>query len=154
MKEAGASRKRTLGLDLGAVRCGVAIDDELGRMSHARPFLAAKDRRALIAELGALAEREGVGRFVLGLPLELSGEAGRAAERTRAFAEQLQQASGLPVVLWDERLTTTQASRALSELGVDTRAQRTTVDSVAAALILQAWLDARAAHRARKRNAR
>lgn len=144
------ARPRTLGLDLGAARCGVAIDDELGRIAHPRPNVAARDRKLLVEELVALARRELVGRFVVGLPLSLAGAEGRAAERVRRFAQQLADASGLDVVLQDERLTTVEASRALRASGLDAREQRAVIDAQAAVTILQAYLDARRAARRRR----
>jgi putative Holliday junction resolvase len=134
---------RTIGLDLGAVRCGVAIDDELSELAFPRAALPAKDRAALVRALVALAREEGATRFVLGMPLELSGREGRAAEKSRAFARVLGEASGLDVVLWDERLSTVAAGRALREAGHDARNARSRIDSAAAAMLLQSWLDAR-----------
>ena len=141
---------RTLAIDLGGARCGVAIDDELGKLAHPRPNLPAKDRKVLLESLVALAAVEHVGRFVLGLPLDLRGREGRSAERVRAFAHQLADLSGLDVVLWDERLTTVEAARALHQGGHDARAQKSKIDGAAAATILQAFLDARRAARKRK----
>src|SRR4051812_38703652 len=108
-----ATGGRTIGLDLGGARCGVAIDDELGRIAHPRPNFPAKDRKLLVETIVDFAKKEGGARFVLGLPLEMSGREGRAAERVRQFAQQLADASGLDVMLWDERLTTVEASRQL-----------------------------------------
>src|SRR5438309_1595693 len=99
-------RARTIALDLGAARCGVAMDDELGKLAHPRPNLAARDRKALLASLAALAKTESAARFVVGLPLEMSGREGRAAERVRTFAQELADATGLDVELVDERLST------------------------------------------------
>jgi putative Holliday junction resolvase len=140
---------RTLALDLGAVRCGVAIDDELGELAFPRDALPAKDRPALVRALVSLAEGEGAARYLLGLPLELSGREGRAAEKSRVFAKALEASSGRPVVFWDERLSTVAASRALREAGHDARKSRGKIDSAAAAMLLQSWLDARKARRAR-----
>jgi putative Holliday junction resolvase len=142
---------RTIGLDLGGVRCGVAIDDELGQLAHPRPNLAAKDRKALVTELAAMAKEQGARRFVIGLPLEMTGEEGRAAERVRTFAQHLADASGLEVVLWDERLTTVEASGALRRAGLDAREQKTVIDAAAAVTILQSYLDARRRRREEKK---
>ena len=143
-------RARTVGLDFGGARCGVAIDDELGKLAHARPNFAAKDRKLLLESLVAFAAEEHAARFVVGLPLEMSGREGRAAERVRDFAQQLADASGLDVVLWDERLTTVEASRALRASGHDARAQKSRIDGAAAVAILQSWLDGRRLARQRR----
>jgi putative Holliday junction resolvase len=142
---------RTIGIDLGGARCGVAIDDELGQLAHPRPNLPAKDRKALVSALAELAKEEGATRFVIGMPLEMTGEEGRAAERVRTFAQHLADKSGLAVELVDERLTTVEASAALRDAGLDARAQKDKIDGAAAATILQVWLDARKARRARKK---
>jgi putative Holliday junction resolvase len=134
---------RSIGIDLGGVRCGVAIDDELG-FAHPRPNLPAKDRRALVSALAELARSEGARRFVIGLPLEMSGREGRAAERVRIFAQHLADASGLDVILWDERLSTVEAAGALRRAGLDARAQKPLIDAAAAVGILQSWIDAQA----------
>jgi putative Holliday junction resolvase len=142
---------RTIGIDLGGARCGVAIDDELG-FAHPRPNLPAKDRKALVEALAKMAGESEATRFVIGLPLEMNGEEGRAAERVRTFAQHLADKSGLAVELVDERLTTVEASAALREAGLDARAQKEKIDGAAAATILQTWLDGR--KRARERRAR
>lgn len=134
---------RTLGLDLGGARCGVAIDDELGTLAHPRPNLPAKDRKALVLAVAALVKQEGVGRIVVGLPLEMSGEEGRAAERVRTFAQHLADAAGVEVVLWDERMSTVQAAGELHRAGLDARAQKSVIDAAAAVTILQSYLDRR-----------
>jgi putative Holliday junction resolvase len=130
-------------IDLGKARAGLAVTDELGAMAHARPFLVATSRKALLAALAALAREEGIQRFLVGLPLEMTGEKGPAARRAIAFAEELCDATGLEVELCDERLTTVEASRRLRDAGAPARAQKGRIDGAAAALILQAWLDAR-----------
>ena len=140
---------RTIGLDLGGARCGVAIDDELGRIAHPRPNFPAKDKKLLVESIVDFARKEQGARFVLGLPLEMSGREGRAAERVRQFAQQLADASGLDVVLWDERLTTVEAARQLRAGGTSAREQKAVIDGAAAATILQSWLDARRARRRR-----
>lgn len=143
--------KRSIGLDLGGARCGVAVDDELGQLAHPRPNLPAKDRPALVRALVDLARQEQARRFVIGLPLELSGREGAAAERVRIFAQHLADASGLEVALWDERLSTIEAAGALRAVGLDARAQKALIDGAAAVTILQAWLDARRARKAARR---
>ena len=138
-----ASKKCVCGVDFGKARVGVAISDELRSMAHPRPALDGSNRKALLAALAALAEAEDVERFVLGLPIEMSGSFGPAAERAQKFAVALANATGREVELHDERLTTVEASRRLSEAGKGKKAQRGLIDSASAALLLQAWLDTR-----------
>lgn len=146
--------KRSIGIDLGGARCGVAVDDELGQLAHPRPNLPAKDRKALVVALAALAADIEARRFVIGLPLEMTGREGAAAERVRTFAQHLADASGLEVVLWDERLSTVEAALSLRLAGHDARDQKDLIDGAAAVTILQSWLDARRARReAKKREA-
>lgn len=133
---------RVLAIDLGTVRVGLALSDPL-RMT-AQP--AGKiDRRSLRGDLAPLLdlvrERE-VGVVVVGHPLLMSGEAGTRAKDAEAFVARLRAAVTCPVVLWDERLTSVQANRALLEGDVSRRKRRDVVDAAAAALLLQSWLDA------------
>src|SRR5512142_1720551 len=132
---------RSAGIDLGKVRVGLAVSDELGLMAHARPFLNGKDIGHLVDALSSLALDEGIEVFVVGLPLSLDGQERDAAHRARAFAERLQQRSGRRVILMDERLTTKQASRQLHAAGHSSKQQRNKVDSVAATVLLQIYLD-------------
>jgi len=138
-----SSRRRVCGIDFGKVRVGVALSDELGMMAHPRPALDGTSRKPLLAALAALAQEEDVERFVVGLPVEMSGGHGAAAERVQKFAEALANATGRDVELWDERLTTIEASRRMSEAGKRKRSQQATIDSASAALLLQSWLDTR-----------
>lgn len=121
---------------------GLAVADELGMMAHPRPHLDGRDPKRLIGELARLAEAEGVTRFLVGLPRSMSGAEGPGARRARAFAEQLRAESGVAVELVDERLTTVEAMTRLKEGGTDERRARGRIDSAAAAVLLQAWLDA------------
>jgi putative Holliday junction resolvase len=139
----GADRRRTLGLDLGKARVGVAVDDELGRMAHPRGVLPGKDRRALVAAITKLAEEEGAGRIVIGLPVDMRGHEGDAAKRARRDAQAIADATGLTVELWDERMTTLEAARALRSSGVRGEKAKARIDEAAAVAILQSWLDAR-----------
>jgi putative Holliday junction resolvase len=137
-----------LAIDLGSVRVGIAVSDELGLMAHPRPHLAGGDAKRLLAALGKLAAEEEVGRFLIGLPRHLNGSEGRAARDARRFAAALGRATGLPVTLVDEWLSTREAHARLREGGNKQRDTRSRVDSAAAAVMLQSWLDARAARRA------
>jgi putative Holliday junction resolvase len=122
----------------------VAIDDELGMMAHPRGTLDARDPKALLERLRALADEHDVARFVVGLPLDMRGGEGAAATQARAMAQRIADATGRAVELWDERLTTVQASRALAASEVRGKKARARVDEAAACAILQSWLDARA----------
>ncbi len=135
-----------LGLDLGSKRIGVALSDSAGTV--ATPYEVVqrsgdrqRDHRAIKA-LAAEAEAEGL---VVGLPLSLDGSMGPAAKAAAAEARELGATTGLPVETYDERLTTVTAERSLLAQNLDAKARRKVVDKVAAAVILQAWLDSRAA---------
>lgn len=138
------TKGRTCALDLGKARVGVAIDDELGVLAHPRGALPARDRKALLAALRALAAEEDVARFVVGLPLDMKGGEGDAAREARVMAQAIANATGRQVELWDERLTTVQAQRQLQASGVKGHKARAQIDAAAACAILQAWLDRRA----------
>jgi putative holliday junction resolvase len=146
-----AKRERTLGLDLGKARVGVALDDELGKMAHPRGVLSGRDRGALFAAIAKLAREEGAGRIVVGLPVDMRGHEGDAAKRARKDAQAIADATGLDVELWDERMTTLEAARALRSSGVRGEKARQHIDEAAAVAILQSWLDARAHERGRHR---
>jgi putative holliday junction resolvase len=137
------AKGRRLGIDVGAVRVGVALSDPDGLL--ATP-LATVPRDAvrgtdLTAIAGLVAEHDVVG-VVVGLPRTLAGREGQAAEAARAFAEALAAVIPVPVTFADERLTTVVATRQLRESGRRGRRQRAVVDQVAAVAILQGWLDA------------
>ena len=144
---ADVAKGRTCALDPGNVRVGVAIDDDLGLLAHPRGNLDGRDRKALLAALRALADDENVVRFVVGLPLDMHGGEGMAARGARTLAQQVADATGRSVELWDERLTTVQAQRALQASEVRGKKARALIDEVAACAILQSWLDARRGRR-------
>jgi putative Holliday junction resolvase len=135
---------RALGVDLGSRRIGVALSDSGGVLASPyetveRSGDEARDHRRLL-DLAADAEVEAI---VVGLPLGLDGGTGPAAEAVLAEVERLRRATPLPVETYDERLTTVTATRLLREGGVKGKARRRVVDQVAAAVILQSWLDGR-----------
>ncbi len=132
---------RVAAVDYGKVRAGLALSDELGAMAHPRPFLDARNLKPLLAELTRVAADEAIERFIVGLPRSLDGREGPPARRARRFAELLQQASGVPVELYDEWLTTREAQARLSSQGLDIKRSRDRIDSASAAVLLQAWLD-------------
>jgi putative Holliday junction resolvase len=134
---------RTCALDLGGVRIGVAIDDELGLYAHPRGVLDGKDRGALMRTLKELAIEESIGRFIVGLPLDMKGGEGDSAKKARAIAQEIANATGLDIELWDERLTTVEARRALAASEVHGKKAKARIDEASAVTILQAWLDQR-----------
>lgn len=132
---------RIAALDPGDVRIGVAVSDELGMLAHPRAAIDARRERRALEELARLAEDEAIERFVVGLPLDMRGVEGARAEKARAFATRVAEATGRPVELVDERLTTVEASRRLREAGAGGRRGKGRIDSASAAVLLQAWLD-------------
>jgi putative Holliday junction resolvase len=133
---------RTVALDLGRSRVGVAVDDELGMMAHARGVIDAKDRKALLARIAEICRNEEAERVVVGLPVDMRGHEGDAARGARDMAQAIADATGLPVVLWDERMTTMAAARSLAASGVDARRAKARIDEAAAVAILESWLRA------------
>ena len=135
---------RALGLDLGSKRIGVALSTSDGSM--ATPYEVVergRDHERDHQRIKELATDTGAELLVVGLPLSLDGTDGPAATAARAEARELEASTGLPVEMWDERLTTVSADRDLRALDLDARARRRVVDQVAAAVMLQAWLDHR-----------
>lgn len=135
--------KRVLAIDLGKARVGVAVSDELGAFAHPRPSLDGQNKKALLERLVALVKDDDIGKVLVGLPVGMGGEHGPAARAAHAFAVELANAAGVEVELVDERLSTVDALRQLRASGKDARKAKSKVDGVAAALLLQAWLDAR-----------
>ena len=134
---------RALGLDLGSVRIGVATSDP-GRVI-ASPYdviTRGKDHATDHAAIAAAVSDADAAVVVIGLPKNMSGKETAAAKTVRAEAEELRGVLSVPVVFWDERLSTVTAQRSLIEGGVRRKARKGTVDKVAAAVILQSWLDA------------
>lgn len=134
---------RLLGLDFGNRRIGIAVSDELGLTAQPVLTLVRKNTKQDLKSLGRLLRRFNCAAIVLGNPLYMSGDLSPQAARTQAFAETLRDAFGLPVHLWDERLTSAEAHRHLHAAGRPLSGHREVVDQVAAVLILQSFLDAR-----------
>jgi putative Holliday junction resolvase len=131
---------RVLGLDLGSRRIGVAVSSGTVATPHA-VLQRATDRAADHAAVATLVADLGVERVIVGLPLSLDGTIGPAARSAAEEAAALGDVLPVPVETYDERLTTVTADRSLSSLGLRGRARRGVVDKVAAAVMLQAWLD-------------
>lgn len=137
--------KHKIGLDVGDVRIGVAVSDLMGLTANPRETYVRKknDIAADIAYFCEYAKKEDADAFVLGLPKNMDGTEGPRAEVTRQFGDMLAAASGLPVIYQDERLTTVSAERVLLEADMRREKRKQVIDKVAAAIILQAYLDRR-----------
>ncbi len=134
-----------LALDLGEVRIGIALSDLLGVTAQPVGNIEREGKRRNLAALRDLIEEHDVRRIVIGNPLLLSGDAGTAAEQAEAFAAQVRDRfPEIPVELWDERLTTVEAERAMIGGGVRRGKRRKVIDALAATLILQSYLDSQA----------
>lgn len=132
---------RIMGLDVGSKTVGVALSDPTG--TFGQPFCVLRrssDRRDMARLSSIIAENEVV-QVVVGLPRNMDGSLGESAIRASRFAEALQARTSVPVVTWDERLSTVSAERALIEADVSRRRRKGLVDSVAATIILQSYLD-------------
>lgn len=136
--------KRALGIDHGDARIGVAVSDDLGMLAHPLETIQVREVADPVARIAELVAREKIGTIVLGLPRNMDGSYGPAAEKVRAFAEKLRAAAGCEVKMWDERLTSVAAQRSLHEAGRKVKDSRQVIDQVAAQMILQGWLDSQA----------
>jgi putative Holliday junction resolvase len=140
----GDAACRVLGVDLGARRIGLAVSDPTGTIASPHTVLRRSgDSAADHRRLAEIAAEVGAQRVVVGLPLSLSGRVTRAAEEAMAEAQSLAEAVALPLEVHDERLTTVSAERAMRALGSKGQDRRSAVDKVAAAVMLQSWLDGR-----------
>jgi len=134
--------RRILALDVGSRRIGVAVSDPLGITAQGLPTIERQNKRRDGEALGAVMKKYQVGEIVVGLPLRLSGAEGTQSEKMRRFADDLHEQFGLPVHLWDERWTSTEANRLLRETNLSIEKRGKAVDRMAAVLILQSWLEA------------
>ncbi len=131
---------KIMALDYGDARTGVAISDSLGLLAGETAVLPSWNHEKLLAEVTALARDREIGTVVLGLPRNMDGSEGPRAEKSRAFAAELE-AAGLKVVFVDERRTTVEAHGILSEAGKRGKKRRERIDAVAASLILETYLN-------------
>ncbi len=136
---------RTLGVDLGRARIGLALADDLLRTARPLSTVTRRKEAADLAAIAAAARKWEVDRAIVGLPLNMDGSEGPAARLARAFASKLEAALGVPVELFDERLSTFEAETRLRDRGFSAKDRRERVDAEAAAVILQGWLDRRRA---------
>ncbi len=138
---------RVMGLDVGDRTVGIAVSDEGGTVALGLCVVRRTTLQRDLAEVTGLAMARHVQLFVAGLPRRLAGDLGPQAEKVLAFVGALREAASIPVELWDERLTTRIAERILGEAHVGRNRRRALVDQVAASVILQGFLDARATRR-------
>ena len=132
---------RLIGMDLGTKTIGLALSDVNRTIASSLETIRRKKFSIDVISLLAIAETHKIAGFVLGLPINLDASEGPRAQATRSFARNLNQRSGLPILLWDERLTTQQATRLLIEADSSRKRRAEVIDKMAATLILQGALD-------------
>jgi putative Holliday junction resolvase len=133
--------RRILALDLGKKRIGLALSDPLGITAQGLPNLNRTNKRSDLAFLEELAREREVGLFLLGNPINMRGAEGRQSGWVREFAADLERRTGLPVKLWDERLTSVEAGRVLRSSGISIEKRAKAVDRLSAVILLQSYLD-------------
>lgn len=136
---------RILGLDPGSKRVGVALSDELQMIAQPLEYIPAEPEDELLAKLKELVTKQGVETVIVGMPRNMDGSYGPAAEKSKAFISKLEETLSVPIRAWDERLTSAQANRILIEGNVSRKKRKEKVDKMAAAILLQSFLDARSA---------
>jgi putative Holliday junction resolvase len=142
-----SSPGRILALDVGSKTIGRAVSDPLGITAQGLETIRRKNKRTDFEQLERTIAEYGVSEIVVGYPLHMSGEAGAQSLKMKEFADELQRRFGLPVHLWDERLTSAQANRLLRETEMSIRRRAQVVDRLAAVLILQSFMEARGSRR-------
>ncbi len=128
-------------MDLGKRRIGLAISDELGITAQGLETQQRTNLREDLSHLADLVTQKNVGVILMGNPIHMSGREGRQAEYTRDFAERLKDKTGLPVVYWDERLTSVEAGRVLRDSGISIEKRARAVDRLSAVILLASYLD-------------
>ena len=128
-----------LGIDFGAVRIGVAISDELHLLAH--PLETISGGKSALTRVAEIARAKNIEKVVVGVPRNMDGSFGAAAEKVLQFVEKLRAVANCPVATWDERLTSVAANRQMREAGRKTKKTRAYIDQVAAQIILQSYLD-------------
>ena len=149
MEAAGMGGKgKILGVDLGTVRTGLAVSDPSGLLASPVGTVTQRDPDRLAEQVAQAAREQAAAEIVVGHPRNMDGTRGESARRAEAFADRLRLLTGLPVSLWDERMTTVSAIGVLNETNTRGKKRKAVVDTVAATIILQDFLDFRAAHAA------
>jgi putative Holliday junction resolvase len=141
-KQKGEDTSRILAIDYGARRIGLAVSDPLGITAQGLDTLRVTSAKRALAGLEALIREQEVGTIVVGVPRNMNGTEGEQAGRVRKWAALLEKNTGCRLVLWDERLSTKAAHRAMHEMGLETgRKRKAEVDRIAATMILREYLD-------------
>jgi putative Holliday junction resolvase len=130
---------RVIGVDWGSVRVGIAMSDEEGKLAF--PLHHTLETKSAIDEIKKLTEEYEVAKIVIGLPLNLQGKVTGSAEKTKKFGEQLSKKTGLPIDYFDERFTSVASTKSLQEQEIKEKDQRQIKDNIAAALLLQQYLE-------------
>ena len=138
-------RPRVLGLDVGSKTIGLEVSDPLGITAQGLQTLSRQNKRLDFGQLEKVIREYEVAEIVVGYPLRMSGAEGTQAQKMQLFAEELRRRFQLPVHLWDERLTSAEANRVLRDSEMSIKRRGEVVDRLAAVLILQNWMDTRAA---------
>jgi len=132
---------KILGLDIGEKRIGVAVSDELGYTAQGIQVLYRKGLADDLAALKELIEAAEVSEVVVGFPKNMDGSVGKGAQKVLSFAKEMEESLSVPIILWDERWTTSEATRVLLQADLSRKKRRKVVDKLAAVLILQGYLD-------------
>ena len=132
---------KIMGVDYGDARTGIAISDLMCSIVGSTCVIPSRNAEKAIADIVKLCKENMVGKIVVGLPKNMDGSEGPRAELCRGFADQLREATGLEVVMWDERRTTVEAHNILSQHNYHGKKRKNTVDAVAASLILDGYLN-------------
>lgn len=132
--------KRVMGVDFGDARTGIAISDLLCSIVGTTTVIHSRNMEKTIMQIGQMVKDSDIGEIVVGLPKNMDGTEGARAELCREFAGKLEEATGLPVKMWDERRTTVEAHNILSQHNYHGKKRKDTVDAVAASLILEGYL--------------
>jgi putative Holliday junction resolvase len=133
---------RILGLDYGSKRIGVAVCDELGMTAQGLATITRKNRRQTLEEIAGFIRTYNAEKIVIGYPIRLNGTEGIQCEKINRFASLLESSFSLPVIKWDETLSTKEAEEILIRTNIARKKRRNIVDKLAASLILQGYLDA------------
>lgn len=134
---------KILGVDLGLARTGVAVSDPMEMLASPVGTIADRNLDRVAQKVADIAKEHRAEHIVLGLPRNMDGSCGESAERSRAFGERLRELTGLDVTLWDERMTTVSAIGYLNQTNTRGAKRKAVVDTVAATIILQGYLDSR-----------